>query len=231
MSTAAPDYKLLLIEDDQAVCALLRSYLKETSFRLMEEHTAQGGMIATAEKRPDLILLDLGLPDGDGVELVKTIREWSRVPIIIMSGRDDDDSKVAALDAGADDYITKPFSITELAARLRVAARHLDLRDTDEPVFESGPLKVDYAAHNVWLNGELVRFTPLEYKLLVTLVKHAGKVVTHRQLLTEVWGAEYSEDAQYLRVYMGYLRKKLEPGPDSPQLLHTEHRVGYRLTV
>ena len=229
--TTAAEYKLLLIEDDQAVCALLRSYLKETNFRLIEEHTAQGGMIATAEKRPDLIVLDLGLPDGDGVELVKTIREWSRVPIIIMSGRDDDDSKVAALDAGADDYITKPFSITELAARLRVAARHLDLRDTDEPIFESGPLKVDYAAHNVWLNGEIVRFTPLEYKLLVTLVKHAGKVVTHRQLLTDVWGAEYSEDAQYLRVYMGYLRKKLEPEPDSPQLLHTEPRVGYRLTV
>ncbi len=231
MSIQAAEYKLLLIEDDSAVCALLRSYLKETNFRLTEAHTAQEGLTAAVEKRPDLIILDLGLPDGDGVQVVKTIREWSRVPIIIMSGRDDDDSKVAALDAGADDYITKPFSVPELSARLRVAARHLDLRDADEPVFESGPLRLDYAARRVWLNDEPIKFTPLEYKLLVTLVKHAGKVVTHRQLLTEVWGIEYSEDAQYLRVYMGYLRKKLEPNEDSPRILLTEHRVGYRLAI
>ena len=148
-----------------------------------------------------------------------------------MSGRTDDSDKVDALDAGADDYITKPFSVTELMARLRVAARHLEMRDTEEPVFESGALKVDYAARQVWLNSAAIKLTPLEYKLLVTLVKHSGKVVTHRHLLKEVWGSEYTEDSQYLRVYMGYLRKKLEPDPLAQNLIVTEHRVGYRLVV
>ena len=148
-----------------------------------------------------------------------------------MSGRVVDEDKVEALDAGADDYITKPFSVTELMARLRVAARHLELCDTTEPSFESGPLKVDYAARQVWLNEEPIKLTPLEYKLLSLLVKHSGKVVTHRQLLSEVWGAEYTEDAQYLRVYMGYLRKKLEPNPESQKLILTEHRIGYRLAI
>ena len=223
--------KVLLIEDDPAIRSLLRHYLRETPFRLLETSSLEEGLNAALEKRPDLVLLDLGLPDGDGVQVVRALREWSRTPIIIMSAKSDDQTKVEALDAGADDYITKPFSVTELLARLRVAARHIDLRDTGEPVFESGPLKLDYSARQVWLNGEQVRLTPLEYKLLVTLTKHAGKVVTHRQLLSEVWGAEYSEDAQYLRVYMGYLRRKLEPDPNAPRLLMTEHRVGYRLVV
>ena len=231
MSTQTLAYKVLIVEDDTAVCALLRNYLKDTVFRLVEAHSAKEGLNAVIEKRPDIIILDLGLPDGDGIQLVKSIREWSRTPILIMSGRVDDEDKVEALDAGADDYVTKPFSVTELLARLRVAARHLELRDTAEPTFESGPLKVDYAARQVWLNEELVKLTPLEYKLLSLLVKHSGKVVTHRQLLSEVWGAEYTEDAQYLRVYMGYLRKKLEPTPDSPKLILTEHRIGYRLAI
>ncbi len=224
-------YKVLIVEDDPSVCALLRNYLKDSVFRLSEANSAQDGLNSIIEKRPDIIILDLGLPDGDGIQLVKSIREWSRTPILIMSGRVDDEDKVEALDAGADDYITKPFSVTELLARLRVAARHLELRDTSEPTFESGPLKVDYAARQVWLNEQLIKLTPIEYKLVSLLVKHAGKVVTHRQLLSEVWGAEYSEDAQYLRVYMGYLRKKLEPTPDSPKLILTEHRIGYRLAV
>jgi two-component system KDP operon response regulator KdpE len=148
-----------------------------------------------------------------------------------MSARTDDNSKVALLDAGADDYITKPFSVEELQARLRVAARHIELSGTEEPVFEAGPLKLDYSYRKVWLEGSPVHLTPLEYKLLSLLAKNCGKVITHRQLLSEVWGAEYSEDAQYLRVYMGYLRKKLEPRPDSPKIILTEHRVGYRLAV
>lgn len=231
MSNLEPSYKVLIVEDDFAVCALLRNYLKDSVFRLSEAHSAQDGLTAVIERRPDIVILDLGLPDGDGIQVVRSIREWSEVPIIIMSGRIDDEDKVEALDAGADDYVTKPFSVTELLARLRVAARHLDLRDTSEPIFESGPIKMDYSAHQVWLDGALVKLTPLEYKLLAVLVKHAGKVVTHRQLLSEVWGAEYTEDAQYLRVYMGYLRKKLEPNSDSQKLILTEHRIGYRLAV
>lgn len=231
MSNLEPNYKVLIVEDDFAVCALLRNYLKDSVFRLTEAHSAQEGLTAVIEKRPDIVILDLGLPDGDGIQIVKSIREWSKIPIIIMSGRIDDEDKVKALDAGADDYVTKPFSVTELLARLRVAARHLDLRDTTEPVFESGPIKMDYSAHQVWLDGIQIKLTPLEYKLLAVLVKHSGKVVTHRQLLSEVWGAEYTEDAQYLRVYMGYLRKKLEPNPDSQKLILTEHRIGYRLAV
>ncbi len=231
MSNLEPSYKVLIVEDDFAVCALLRNYLKDSVFRLSEAHSAQDGLTAVIERRPDIVILDLGLPDGDGIQVVRSIREWSEVPIIIMSGRIDDEDKVEALDAGADDYVTKPFSVTELLARLRVAARHLDLRDTSEPIFESGPIKMDYSAHQVWLDGTLVKLTPLEYKLLAVLVKHAGKVVTHRQLLSEVWGAEYTEDAQYLRVYMGYLRKKLEPNSDSQKLILTEHRIGYRLAV
>ena len=231
MSNLEPNYKVLIVEDDFAVCALLRNYLKDSVFRLTEAHSAQEGLTAVIEKRPDIVILDLGLPDGDGIQIVKSIREWSKIPIIIMSGRIDDEDKVKALDAGADDYVTKPFSVTELLARLRVAARHLDLRDTTEPVFEAGPIKMDYSAHQVWLDGSQIKLTPLEYKLLAVLVKHSGKVVTHRQLLSEVWGAEYTEDAQYLRVYMGYLRKKLEPNPDSQKLILTEHRIGYRLAI
>lgn len=225
------NYKVLLIEDDSAICSLLRHYLKDSSFKLVEANSAQDGMTAAIEKKPDIIILDLGLPDGDGLQLVKVLREWCSAPILIMSARADDINKVAALDLGADDYITKPFSVTELMARLRVAARHIELRDTEEPVFETGPLKVNYAARRVWLNEEIIKLTPLEYKLLSLLVKHVGKVVTHRQLLSEVWGEEYTEDSQYLRVYMGYLRKKLEPSPESPKLILTEHRVGYRLAM
>lgn len=231
MLSTSPNYKVLVIEDDAAIRSLLRNYLKDSSFRLIEASSASEGITSAIEKRPDIIILDLGLPDSDGLEVVKVLREWSKTPILIMSGRTDDTDKVEALDAGADDFITKPFSVTELMARMRVAARHLDLRDTDEPVFESGPLKVDYAARQVWLNESLIKLTPLEYKLLSVLVKHCGKVVTHRQLLKEVWGAEYTEDSQYLRVYMGYLRKKLEPDPLSQKLILTEHRVGYRLAI
>lgn len=231
MTETSPTYKVLLIEDDAAIVSLLRTYLRDTPFKVVEASTASTGLAMAVECRPDIVLLDLGLPDGDGSEVVRALRQWSQTPILIMSGQTDDDAKVRALDLGADDYITKPFSVLELMARLRVAARHIDLRDTDSPVFEVGPLKVDYAARQVWLNEAQVRLTPLEYKLLATLVKHSGKVVTHRQLLAEVWGSEYTEDSQYLRVYMGYLRKKLEPTPDSPKLLLTEHRVGYRLAL
>jgi len=231
MSNGNLTHKVLLVEDDAAITSLLRTYFRDSGFRLIEASTGAQGLAAAIEKRPDIVLLDLGLPDGDGVDVVIALREWCRTPILIMSGRSDDDGKIRALDAGADDYITKPFSVGELMARLRVAVRHIELRETESPIFESGPLKIDFAHRYVWLNDELIKFTPLEYKLLSLLVKHCGKVVTHRQLLREVWGAEYQEDSQYLRVYMGYLRKKLEPTPESPKLILTEHRVGYRLAI
>lgn len=213
------------------ISALMRTYLKGTGFQLIESMTAKAGLNAVIEQRPDLVLLDLTLPDGEGIDLLTTIRQWSRTPVIVISARLDDQYMARVLDAGADDYVTKPFSMVELLARMRVAARHLELRGAAEPVFESGSLSVDYALRLVTLNGHPIKLSPLEYRLLSVLVKHSGKVVTHRQLLAEVWGEEYTDEAQYLRVYMGYLRKKLEPESSSPKLILTEHRVGYRLAV
>ena len=224
-------YRVLLIEDDAAIRALMRSYLRDTNFRLIEGTSAVEGLTALMEKRPEIVVLDLGLPDGDGMEVIRKIREWSQVPIIVISGRASDDDKVAALDAGADDYVTKPFSLTELKARLRVAIRHLAFKQSNDGTFDSGPLKIDYATRQVRLHDQLLKLTPLEYRLLAVLSMHAGKVVSQSQLLSEVWGPEYTEDAQYLRVYMGYLRRKLEPRPDSPRLIATEHKVGYRLIL
>jgi two-component system KDP operon response regulator KdpE len=220
-----------VIEDDPAIRHLLKTYFEGTSYRVVEAESAREGLALVAERRPDVILLDLGLPDGDGVHVITNVRQWSSVPIIVISGRGQEEQKIACLEAGADDYVTKPFGVGELMARVKVALRHAAKQGVDEPVFEAADLKMDFAARRVWVREEEVHLTPLEYKILSTLVQHAGKVVTHRQLLTEVWGAEYSEEAQYLRVYMGYLRKKLEASPDKPQLLLTEPRVGYRLCV
>ena len=231
MSASETFYRVLLIEDDAAIRALMRSFLRESNFRLIESTSAGEGLNALMEKRPDIVVLDLGLPDQDGVEVIHKIREWSQVPIIVISGRAGDDDKVSALDAGADDYVTKPFSVTELKARFRVAIRHLAFKHSDDATFESGPLKIDYSTRQVWMDDQLLKLTPLEYRLLAVLSMHAGKVVPQSQLLSEVWGPEYTDDAQYLRVYMGYLRRKLEPHNDSPKLISTEHRVGYRLVL
>lgn len=224
---------VLLIEDDVAIRRLLDAAFQNTEFRLIEAETAAEGIEMVTRKRPDLILLDMGLPDAGGLSVIRTVRGWSAIPIIIVSGEGADDQKVTGLEAGADDYITKPFSINELMARMRVALRHSAQAGSENasPIFESGNLKVDRSSREVFVNGERVHLTPIEFKLLVTLVKHAGKVVTHRQLLAEVWGEEYSEEAQYLRVYIGYLRKKLEPEGEQPCMLLTEPRVGYRLAV
>jgi len=231
MPTPALSYKVLLIEDDTAIRALLRSFLRDSAFRLIEVASSAEGLAAIADKRPDIVVLDLGFPDQDGIDVIRRIRDWSQVPIIVISGRAGDNDKVEALDAGADDYVTKPFSVTELMARFRVSIRHMAFKKSEDACFQGGPLRIDYATREVWLDDELLKLTPLEYRLLSVLTMHAGKVVTLRQLLTEVWGPEYTDDSQYLRVYMGYLRRKLEPSTHSPRLIATEHRVGYRLLL
>lgn len=224
---------VLAIEDDPAILRLLRAAFENTEFRLIEATTASEGIDAVTKKRPDLILLDMSLPDTNGLKVIEIVRGWSQLPIVIISGHGQEEVKVAALEAGADDYVTKPFGVSELVARMKVALRHAIAMAsaTSDPVFESGDLKLDRAAREVFVRGERVSLTPIEYKLLCALAKHAGKVVTHRQLLSEVWGEEYSEEAQYLRVYVGYLRKKIESEPDNPRLILSEPRVGYRLAV
>lgn len=232
MSSPVP-VTVLAIEDDMAIRRLLKVSFENTEFRLLEAENAAEGIDMIAKRRPDIVLLDIGLPDSNGMDVIKTVRSWSAVPILIVSGEGDEDRKVQALETGADDYVTKPFGVSELFARMKVALRHRQ-QASDAPaeaVFAAGDLTIDRAAREVKVRGERVHLTPIEFKLLLTLAKYAGKVVTHRQLLAEVWGEEYTEEAQYLRVYMGYLRKKIESDPEKPALLLNEPRIGYRLAV
>ncbi len=227
--TAAPPV-VLLIEDEPQMRRFLRAALGGQEYDLVEAATARDGLAQAASRNPELILLDLGLPDSDGLDVTRQIREWSRAPIIVISARGQEKDKVAALDAGADDYLTKPFGVGELLARMRVALRHARASGgVEEPVFEGGGIRMDLARRQVLRAGEEVHLTPLEYKLLATLVKHAGKVLTHRHLLKEVWGINAINQTHYLRVYMTQLRHKLEPDPTQPRLLLTEPGVGYRL--
>lgn len=223
---------VIAIEDDPAIRRLLKVAFSDTPYHLLEAENARDGLDVLVKRRPELILLDLGLPDTNGLEVIKTVRGWSQTPIIVISGDGQEDLKVEALESGADDYVTKPFGVNELLARMAVALRHSHVNNhTGDAVFESGDLKVDRSAREVTVRGKRVNLTPIEYKLVLALVKHAGKVVTHRQLLVDVWGMEYAEESQYLRVYMGYLRKKLETDPSNPRMLLNEPRVGYRLVV
>jgi two-component system KDP operon response regulator KdpE len=208
----------------------LRAALESHEYRLVEATTSREGLAQATGRSPDIILLDLGLPDGDGIDLARRIREWTSTPIIVISARGKEQDKVAALDAGADDYLTKPFGTDELLARLRVALRHAtQSTNSDAPVFSVGDLRIDLAARQVFVGDAEVHLTPTEYKLVTTLVRHAGKVVTHRMLLKEVWGPNAVEHTQYLRVYMTQLRHKLERDPTRPRYLQTETGVGYRL--
>lgn len=227
MTTCGP--QILVIEDEAPIRKFLRISLANQGYREIEAATGADGVRRAAEYQPDVVLLDLGLPDQDGTEVIKQIREWSHVPIIVLSARGRDNDKVAALDAGADDYLTKPFSVNELLARLRVALRHRSTGQTLESLFEVGELRVDLANRRVLVGEQEIHLTPTEYRLLTVLVKHAGKVVTHRQLLTAVWGPESSQENQYLRVYMGQLRRKLERDPTRARYILTEPSVGYRL--
>jgi two-component system KDP operon response regulator KdpE len=226
---ADPTPVILVIEDEPQIRRFLRATLGSEGYLLLEAETAQQGLQEAASKPPDLVLLDLGLPDMDGIEVIRRLREWTAVPIIIISARGQEQDKVAGLDAGADDYITKPFSVPELMARIRVAMRHANRTDDESAVFVSGGLKVDLARRLVFVNEQEVRLTPIEFKLLATLVKHAGKVLTHRQILKEVWGPAYAEDNHSLRVFVHQLRHKLEADPAQPKWLITEAGVGYRL--
>ena len=222
---------VLLIEDEPQMRRFLRTALGANDYRLVEAATAKEGLAQAAARNPDVILLDLGLPDRDGLEVAKELREWSATPIIVLSARGREQDKVAALDFGADDYLTKPFGVEELLARIRVALRHAAMPPgtAPEPIFESGHLKVDLPARRVWRAGEEVHLTPTEYKLLAVMVRNAGKVLTHRQLLKEVWGINYVNQAHYVRVYVAQLRQKVEADPARPRLLLTEPGIGYRL--
>jgi len=222
---------VLLIEDEPQIRRFLRATLTANDYRLIEAATAQEGLTQAALRQPDLVILDLGLPDLDGLEVTRRLREWTTMPIIVLTARDREGDRIAALDLGADDYLTKPFSVGELLARMRVALRHAarERQEPGEPIFSVGDLRVDMARRQVHLAGQEVHLTPIEYKLLATLVRYAGKVVMHRQLLKEGWGIGYAGETHYLRVYMSQLRHKLEVDPARPRYLMTEPGVGYRL--
>jgi two-component system KDP operon response regulator KdpE len=222
---------ILLIEDEPQMRRFLRVALEGSGYRYLEAATGQEGLTLAVQHRPEAILLDLGLPDMDGLDLMARLREWSRTPVIVISARGQETDKVGALDAGADDYLTKPFGTRELLARIRVALRHADPEAAEEPVFVLGRWRVDLAKRQVLVEGREVHLTPLEYSLFTTLIHHAGKVVTHRQLLKEVWGGAAGAQPLYLRVYMTQLRHKLEEEPSRPKYLQTEPGVGYRLFI
>jgi two-component system KDP operon response regulator KdpE len=223
---------LVVIEDDPQIRRFLRTGLSAEPFRIFEAETGQTGLVEAATRKPDLVILDLGLPDIDGVDVVARLREWYPRPIIILSARSNEQEKIKALDAGADDYLTKPFGIGELMARIRVALRRAARGDaSSETVFAFGDVKVDLTARRVFRGTTEVHLTPNEYRLLTTLIRHAGKVCTHRQLLSEVWGPSHVEDGHYLRIYMAQLRHKLETEATNPRFLRTEVGVGYRLLV
>ena len=222
---------ILLVEDEPQMRRFLRVALEGSGYRYLEAATGQEGLNLAVQHRPEAILLDLGLPDMDGLELVLNLRQWSRTPVIVISARGQESDKVAALDAGADDYLTKPFGTRELLARVRVALRHAGPETEEEPVFVLGRWRVDLTKRQVLVEGKEVHLTPLEYSLFTTLIRHAGKVVTHRQLLKEVWGGAAGAQPLYLRVYMTQLRHKLEEEPSRPKYLQTEPGVGYRLWV
>jgi len=218
----------LVIEDETQIQRLLRIALEAGGYAVYEARSGQEGLTTAVFRRPEVIILDLGLPDMEGTEVLTRLREWSKVPVLILSVREDVKEKVAALDMGADDYLSKPFHPDELMARLRVLRRHSPL-EPEEPVFESGQLRIDYFSRRVTVNGREIHLTATEYTLLRVLARHEGRVVTHRQLLREVWGPETEDRSQYVRVYMNHLRKKLETDPAQPRLIRTESGIGYRM--
>jgi two-component system KDP operon response regulator KdpE len=218
----------LVIDDELQIRRLLRVCLEANGYRVLEAATGQEGITEAAQRKPDVVVLDLGLPDMDGVTVLKRLREWSRVPVVVLSVRDREEDKIAALDNGADDFVTKPFGTGELLARLRVAQRHA-LPLPENAVFHTGDLEVDLTSRVVKLRGQEVKLTATEYSLLRLFAQHAGKVLTHHQILKEVWGPNAVQQTHYLRVYIAHLREKLEADPSKPRLITTEPGVGYRL--
>lgn len=223
---------VIVIEDEIQIRRFLRTTLSAEGYQVIEAETGKQGLSEAQSRKPDLIILDLGLPDMDGVDVIKNLRTWSSAPIIILSARSQENDKIAALDAGADDYLVKPFSVGELLARMRVALRHISsTENTEQGIFTLDEMKVDMLHRCVTVSNVEVHLTQTEYRLLTVLIKHAGKVLTHQMLLKEVWGPNYVERAHYLRIYMGNLRHKLEKDPARPRFLLTEIGVGYRLGV
>jgi two-component system KDP operon response regulator KdpE len=223
-----PPARILLIEDDVPIRRFLRAALPAELYALEEADTGQQGLRTAATSPPDVVLLDLGLPDVEGLEVLKRLREWSSVPVIVLSARGQERDKVAALDAGADDYLTKPFGVEELLARIRVALRHGGPASAPQAVLQCGDLKLDQESRRVFRSSREIHLTPLEYKLLTLLMRNAGKVLTHRQILKEVWGPHDVHETHYLRVFMATLRRKLEDDSARPRFLLTETGVGYR---
>jgi two-component system KDP operon response regulator KdpE len=227
----AGEHLILIIEDEPPIRKFLRASLGNEGYRVNEAASGDEGLRMAAAHPPDLIVLDLGLPDMDGQAVLRRLREWFTAPIIILSARDQEPQKILALDNGADDYVTKPFGTGELLARMRTAIRHAHRTSTDSTTLTIGDIRIDFAARIVYCNDEEVRLTPLEFKLLVTMAKNAGKVLTHRYLLREVWGPLDSQENHYLRVFVASLRKKLEDDPARPRYIITEQGVGYRFAA
>ena len=225
--------QILVVEDDNAVAKLMAATMESQEYQYRIASTGASAIMEALSYKPEVMILDLGLPDTDGIEVIKKIRAWSNMPIIVVSARSEDADKVSALDAGADDYLTKPFSVDELLARLRVALRRVrydrQRLSEESSVYENGGLRIDYAAGCVYLDGSEIHLTPIEYKLLVLLAKNTGKVLTHNYILREVWGNPTASDMQSLRVYMATLRKKLEKNTSEPRYIQTHIGIGYRM--
>jgi two-component system KDP operon response regulator KdpE len=228
---SSPPPVALLIEDERQIRRFVRAALETEGYNVVESETVRGGLQDAATRKPDIVVLDLGLPDGDGVTFIRDFRAWSQTPIVVLSARSEESDKIEALDAGADDYLSKPFGVGELLARVRAARRRGAAANATDGTFRFGSVEVDLARRLVHRSGALVRLTPIEFRLLALLVNNAGRVLTHPQILREVWGPGYVEHDHYVRVHMGHLRQKLEDDPAQPAHLVTETAVGYRLVV
>jgi two-component system KDP operon response regulator KdpE len=227
MHTKSPT--ILVIEDSLSIRRFLKTAIMSQDYQFLESGTGNEGLELSTANKPDIILLDLGLPDIDGLAVIKALRSWTSIPIIVLSARDQESDKVMALDLGADDYLTKPFSIGELNARLRVALRHAErINDAETPIFETGYLKIDLVNHYVWIDNKLIMLSPTQFAILAALVRSPNKIVTHKQLLKEVWGDNHAEDIDYVRIYIHQLRHKLERNPCHPKYFKTEAGIGYR---
>ncbi|EPY2904401.1 two-component system response regulator KdpE [Cronobacter sakazakii] len=222
---------VLIVEDEKEIRRFLRTALESEGLRVYDAETLQRGLIEAATRKPDLVILDLGLPDGDGIDFIRDYRQWSQTPVIVLSARSDEQDKIAALDAGADDFLAKPFGIGELQARLRVALRRHGSASQSDPVVRFSDITVDLAARRITRGTEEIHLTPIEFRLLGVLLNNPGKVLTQRQLLSQVWGPNAVEHCHYLRIYMGHLRQKLESDPARPRHLLTETGIGYRFML
>ncbi|MDO9179992.1 MAG: two-component system response regulator KdpE [Agitococcus sp.] len=232
MMTNSPPVQIVIIEDEKQIRHFLYSALTADGFQVYEAENGQRGLIDCATRKPDLVILDLGLPDIDGISVIEQLRSWSQIPIIVLSARSQEAEKVAALDAGADDYLTKPFGLSELQARIRAhLRRHEPQQETTDCNIHFGDVDIDVSQRIVLRHQHQIHLTPIEYRLLLTLIRHAGKVMTHRQLLQAVWGPNHTESGHYLRIYMGHLRQKLEITPAQPKHFLTETGVGYRFVL